>query len=224
MHYYVADTETTGFKPPPLPASGVVQVAWIEVDEQLNTLSEKFFLVNPGCTIDEGASKIHGVYAADIENCPDLKEVLGFQYPACIIGQNIAFDLRFLQPHLGEEVSSICTLALARRYVKNSTNHKLGTLIDHLGLPREEAHNALGDVRMTLSLLKYLMLTNDLTLEELASASQDQKLLHHMPFGKHKGMLILEVPKDYVIWLLAQSDIAPDLRKSLEHFSKIRKL
>jgi exodeoxyribonuclease X len=224
MNYYVADTETTGFKPPALPASGIVEVAWLKIDEQLNVLDEKFYRVNPGCPIDEGASKIHGVYADDVKDCPELKDVLGFEYPACIIGQNISFDLRFLQPHLAEDVSSICTLALARRYIKNSENHKLGTLVRHLDLPQDLEHSALGDVRMTLNLLKYLMLTNDLTLADLASSGQEKKLLHHMPFGKHKGMLMLELPKDYAAWLLNQADIAPDLRRSLEHFSKIRKL
>jgi DNA polymerase III epsilon subunit-like protein len=224
MHYYIADTETTGFKPPPLPASGIVQIAWLKVDEQLNILDERFYLVNPMCAIDPGASAIHGVYAADVQGCSELKDVLKFEYPACIAGQNISFDLRFLQPHLAEDVSSICTLALARRYVKNSENHKLGTLVRHLGLPQEEAHNALGDVKMTRHLLKYLMLTNGLTLDELSSSAQDNKVLHHMPFGKHKGQLLLELPKDYVAWLLSKADIALDLRKSLEHFAKIRKL
>lgn len=551
MHYYIADTETAGLKPPSLPASGVVQVAWIKVDAQLNILDEKFYLVNPLCPIDPGASNIHGVYAADVQGCSELKDVLKFEYPATIIGHNCltgdhevltqsgwvrldciespivqaatwdngkieftdslvvkqdfegemleysstyhcgvytpnheivhtltnkllnkgspkwnrlkakdyaklgpntvaipcagdyeaaevleftpnqarlieairadghitlnsirfnfsktrkierlinlleleglnysqatrkdgvsrlsilkhpfrdkvrdllgvgkakrigswvlklslearrafldeaeywdgrtannsssslaqvlitsqhageaewfqiaaaltnrgskikldkpniggfstpssklstvtlrnrnyvktlykpkaithkglvyclttltgaflvrrrntvwvtgncSFDLRFLQPHLSEDVKSICTLALARRYIKNSSNHKLVTLVDHLKLPREEAHNALGDVKMTRHLLQYLMLTNDLSLDELASATQDSKVLHHMPFGKYKGTLILSLPDDYIQWLLTKADIAPDLRKSLEHFSKIKKL
>jgi DNA polymerase III alpha subunit (gram-positive type) len=224
MHYYIADTETAGLKPPSLPASGVVQVAWIKVDAQLNILDEKFYLVNPLCPIDPGASNIHGVYAADVQGCAPLHDVLKLEYPATIIGHNISFDLRFLQPHLSEDVKSICTLALARRYIKNSTNHKLGTLVSYLRLPQEEAHNALGDVKMTRHLLQYLMLTNDLSLADIASATQESKVLHHMPFGQYKGSLILSLPDDYIKWLLTKADIAPDLRKSLEHFSKIKKL
>jgi exodeoxyribonuclease X len=37
-----------------------------------------------------------------------------------------------------------------------------------------------------------------------------------MPFGKHKGMPIAEVPKDYVRWLLNQPDIDPFLRRALQ--------
>jgi exodeoxyribonuclease X len=36
-----------------------------------------------------------------------------------------------------------------------------------------------------------------------------------MPFGKHKGMLLVDVPKDYKKWLLTQQDIDPFLRKAL---------
>ena len=37
-----------------------------------------------------------------------------------------------------------------------------------------------------------------------------------MPFGKHKGVPISEVPKDYKQWLLRQSDVDPYLVKALE--------
>jgi exodeoxyribonuclease X len=37
-----------------------------------------------------------------------------------------------------------------------------------------------------------------------------------MPFGKHKGMLLADVPSDYKQWLLTQGDRDPYLRKALE--------
>jgi exodeoxyribonuclease X len=37
-----------------------------------------------------------------------------------------------------------------------------------------------------------------------------------MPFGKHKGMLLADVPSDYKQWLLTRGDIDPYLRKALE--------
>jgi len=36
-----------------------------------------------------------------------------------------------------------------------------------------------------------------------------------IPFGKHKGMLLADVPSDYRQWLLTQGDINPYLRKAL---------
>jgi exodeoxyribonuclease X len=37
-----------------------------------------------------------------------------------------------------------------------------------------------------------------------------------MPFGKHNGMLLTDVPSDYKQWLLTQGGIDPYLRKALE--------
>jgi len=37
-----------------------------------------------------------------------------------------------------------------------------------------------------------------------------------MPFGKHKGLPIREVPADYRRWLLGQSDVDPYLRRALQ--------
>ncbi|HBZ18829.1 MAG TPA: DNA polymerase III subunit epsilon, partial [Betaproteobacteria bacterium] len=36
-----------------------------------------------------------------------------------------------------------------------------------------------------------------------------------MPFGKHKGSLLSDMPRDYKEWLLKQGDIDPYLRKAL---------
>ncbi len=37
-----------------------------------------------------------------------------------------------------------------------------------------------------------------------------------MPFGKHKGLPLADLPNDYKQWLMAQGDIDPHLRKALE--------
>jgi len=36
-----------------------------------------------------------------------------------------------------------------------------------------------------------------------------------MPFGKHKGTPMADVPRDYKAWLLNQPDVDPYLRKAL---------
>ena len=47
MQYVIADTETVGLNPPPT-GSGVCQVAWWEIDENLYTVDElESYLVNP---------------------------------------------------------------------------------------------------------------------------------------------------------------------------------
>jgi exodeoxyribonuclease X len=36
-----------------------------------------------------------------------------------------------------------------------------------------------------------------------------------MPFGKHKGLMLADLPSDYKQWLLGQGDIDSYLRKAL---------
>ena len=47
-----------------------------------------------------------------------------------------------------------CTVLLSRRVYPDAPSHKLGNLIDHLGLPRTgRAHRALADAEMAAALL-----------------------------------------------------------------------
>jgi len=223
MRYFVIDTETVGLKTPELPASGVVQVAWVEIDKDLNVLSEHSHYVNPGCPIDPKASEVHGVYDDDVKDCPTLAQVMDLGTdPITLIGHNVAFDYRFLSNWIYPgKVQTLCTLQMARLYVKHSANHKLATLVKHLEIPQDKAHSALGDVRMTNTLLKVLLHMGRTTLEDAVAREQTNLLMHRMPFGKHKGDLMMELPKPYVRWMLDQDDLPPTIRRSLEHFVRL---
>jgi exodeoxyribonuclease X len=53
-------------------------------------------------------------------------------------------------------------------------------------------------------------------MDALWLASESARSPSVMPFGKHKGMAMADVPADYKRWLLGQGDIDPYLRKALE--------
>jgi len=53
------------------------------------------------------------------------------------------------------------------------------------------------------------------TAEDLYAESEKARIPTTMPFGKHKGMLLSDIPSDYKQWLLTQGDIDPNLRKAL---------
>jgi len=42
------------------------------------------------------------------------------------------------------------------------------------------------------------------------------KPLEVMPFGKHKGRRIRDLPRDYLRWLLTRADISRSLRRAIE--------
>ena len=54
------------------------------------------------------------------------------------------------------------------------------------------------------------------TIEDLWDQSELARVSSVMPFGKHKGLPLSEVPSDYKRWLLGKGDIDPYLRTALE--------
>lgn len=87
MRYILNDTETIGLNPPPV-GSGVVQVAWVELDSEARIIGQGSSLVNPGCDIHPEASKVHGLYADDVKDAPNLEDVYKWDDPVVSIGHN----------------------------------------------------------------------------------------------------------------------------------------
>lgn len=216
MNYYILDTETSGLSKD----AGVCEIAWLEVDKDLNIVSEFCTLVNPEVPIEEGAMRIHGITEDDVLGKPTLAEVASrFSGPIQMCGHNSSFDYRMIKNHIQVE-SQICTLKLAREFIKHTTNHKLEVLQKELNLPVQDSHSALGDVHTCRDLLLYLRENHGVTLEEVAIRQSIPKLLHTMPFGKHKGRVIANIAPDYRAWLLTQ-EIDADLRFTLERLKGV---
>ena len=222
MKFLISDVESTGLHPPPAPASGVVEVAYLELDmNTLEILDEGYSRVQPGCPIHPEASKVHGITDADVIHAPKLGEVYKFEDAVIHSGHSAAFDLKFLAGQYDNLVGSLCTLALARQYIHDSPNHKLGTLVDHLGLPKGQAHNALADCHMTRHLLIYLIEKSGRSLQAHIAAARKPKVVMTMPFGKFKGQKIATLPKWYIDFF-ADKEIDPDLRYSFDQALKMR--
>jgi len=210
--YLVIDTETTGLISPVKP----VELAWIHIDEEMNVLDEQVHRINPLLPISEGASAIHNIFDSDIALCPPVEEIVGFlPQPFVAIGHNISYDLRVLAPYV-EWCGEICTLALSRRWVKGTSNHKLSTLKAELKLSEQASHSALGDTRTVLELLRLISTLSGRNLPQLLELETLPKMLTVMPFGKHRGKRFDQVPRPYRQWLMAQSDLHKDLRYTLE--------
>ena len=222
VKFIISDTETVGLHPPPAPASGVVEVAYLELDmNTLEILDEGYSRVQPGCLIHPEASKVHGITDADVIHAPKLGEVYKFEDAVIHSGHSAAFDLKFLAGQYDNLVGSLCTLALARQYIHSSPNHKLGTLVDHLGLPKGQAHNALADCHMTRHLLIHIVEKSGRDLKAHIAAARKPKVVMQMPFGKYKGQKIATLPRWYIDYF-ADKEIDPDLRYSFDQALKMR--
>ena len=213
----VLDTETTGLTAP----IGVVELAWVEINMEMEVISEFDTLVNPGRDIEPGAQAVHGISAEEVANAPSLESAIAplVGRPLVVLGHNIAFDLRIVGPHL-DVVGDVCTLALSRQYLRSTPervllNHKLTTVREFLGLPCLDAHRALGDTHTSLNVLRRILHDHNLTLDKIIKRQAKPRLLHTMPFGKHAGLTLSLVPLEYRRWLMNAGNLDKDLAYSL---------
>lgn len=205
--YY--DTETTGVRPE---KDRIVEIA------AYDPLNKKHFshLVNPNIPIPEEATAIHGITNQMVEKAPTFAEIaplfIEFCSEECVLiaHNNDSFDRHFLL-HEGKrhEVSwpnwpMIDSLKWARKYRPDLPRHSLQFLRQIYGIEENNAHRALDDVIVLEQLFSVMI--DDLPLDtvlELLQHTQESDL-EIMPFGKHQGKPLLDVPKEYFSWLKNQ--------------------
>lgn len=218
----VLDTETTGVKDPQ-----PIEVAYMRLDGFMNPVEPIFCeRYKPAKPIELGAMATHHITDDDVNDCPPYTDFVLPGDIAYMIGHNIDFDQTAInacgkQP----EVKLICTLALCRKFWPN-TSHTLSAMLYKLDMPYaiehcHKAHSAGDDIRMTYRLLELIIKeinalvgpVND--FETLYQLSEIARIPAIMPFGKHKGDDIAQLPATYKRWLLDQPDVDPYLRKAL---------
>ena len=167
--FYVLDTETTGLGK----QDEIVQIGI--VDKKGDMVMDK--LIKPTVPISPGASGVHGICYSHVENAPDfediyaeLSEILEDQE---IIAYNMKFDWRMLEQSRGKyglpeirmnwksDINQHCVMIQYAQYRGQRRKgwrgykwHRLGNAVDQEGLEIKDAHNALGDARMTLALIR----------------------------------------------------------------------
>ncbi len=212
----IFDTEATGIKEPVL-----IEAAWLELESLEPFSVENPFTqrYNPGKPITLGALATHHIMDEELVNCPPASS---FSLPSDVeylIGHNVDFDWEVIGK---PGVKRICTLALARKLWPNLDSHNQGALLYYLdrNTAREQlrnAHSALTDVGICAVILDHIcQQLNVKTIEDLYTESEKARIPTTMPFGKHKGLLLTDLPSDYKQWLLGQGDIDSYLRKALE--------
>ena len=163
--FVVIDVETTGLRPQ---ESNIIEIAIVGLDALGNKVSEWSSLINPPGVGELGATHIHGINRAMVEQAPDFAElapeILDRLADHILVGHVIEFDLGHLAhefanakiplPNLGSV--SICTRNLARR-VLHITPVTLENCCAQLGITIHGAHSALGDTIATAELFRELI-------------------------------------------------------------------
>lgn len=152
--YAVVDVETTGFDPL---RDRIVEVAVVQTDG--NAIDGRWSsLVRPGIPIPPLAQATHGISDDDVATAPELWELLptieDLVADRTIVAHHATFDRNFLWT---PRRPWICTLELARRAYPNAPNHRLGTLVQYLGLGHrlssQRLHRAVVDAEAAAYLL-----------------------------------------------------------------------
>jgi len=218
MNAIYIDTEVNS-----LEAREPIEVAWRDFSEA-GTFIQRF---RPEGEIEAGAALVHGILPCDLEDCPPASEAPAFVPKAKYwIGHNIDFDWGVLGSP--DSVKRICTLALCRHLWPEILSHKLGALVyesmDLVPEARElleNAHAADADVNFLSDIILPEIYAKAFDGKEPTPAalwklSEVARIPTTMPFGKHRGDLIVDLPRSYRTWILKQTDFDPYLVEAVE--------
>ncbi|MCB1118067.1 MAG: DUF3820 family protein [Chlamydiia bacterium] len=201
------DTETTGIRPD---REEIIEIA--AYDPANDTTFEA--LINPGRPIPPEATAVHKITDEMVADKPTFKEI-GAQFAAFCEGDTIliahnndAFDLPFLQHSFARhglifpKWVFLDSLKWARRYRPDLPKHSLQHLREVYGIAANNAHRALDDVIVLHEVFKRM--TDDLPIKHCLELLSTPRLMRTMPFGKHRGKPLSEIPKSYIAWLKEQ--------------------
>ena len=155
----VIDFETTGLSPAMGDRATEVAVVIVEDGKIVDRYQS---LMNTGTRIPAFIEALTGISNAMIRKAPPAAEVMSalaqFIGDVPLVAHNASFDSKFLDAewlriNQRRQQEFACSMLLARRIYPAAPDHKLGTLVRHLGLPSAiRHHRALADAEMTAHL------------------------------------------------------------------------
>lgn len=164
------DIETTGLDPQ---KDAIIEIGAVRFNAQ-RIEDEWSTLINPGRHIPEQITQLTGIDDSMVRNAPRIQEVLEeleeFVGASTVLGQNVRFDLGFLQRQRVLTLNPVVdTYELASVLLPTASRYNLGALGQLLGIPLPANHRALDDARVTHAVYERLMaMAVELPLELLA--------------------------------------------------------
>ncbi|RDB31781.1 putative quorum-sensing-regulated virulence factor [Candidatus Similichlamydia laticola] len=204
------DIETTGLN---ITEDRIVEIAALCP----NTKREFTSFVHPGQAIPPESSAIHGIYDHMVAEAPSFRSV-GANFllfceelgsPVLIAHNGKQFDFPFIENELIRSGLSwpkwptVDSIQWARAYRPDLPRHSLQFLRETFGIPENRAHRALDDVIILSEIFSDLIgdLSIDVVLRKLTEVGPSKTNRGIMPFGRHQGKPLTEVPSSYLKWL-----------------------
>lgn len=159
LTFIAFDTETTGKYPL---ESEICEIAGVKfVDGKPKDVFSS--LIKPTRRMSDEVIKIHGITNEMVADAPPIAEAIrkfhAFIGETTLVAHHAPFDLGFVSIAFEDQGLSlpktpvVCSSRLSRNVIKDSENHKLQTLIPHLGLTKGSAHRATDDAQACGELL-----------------------------------------------------------------------
>ena len=149
MRFIAFDLETTGTLPG---VDQIVEIGAVRFDEGGEPETIFTTLIQPTISMPEGASRVNGITDDMLVGKPRIHEVLDAFAEFCgdevLVAHNAPFDAQFLTADIKRFESNaptglvLDTCNIARKVFPGLANYKLGTLVQHLGIPSTNFHRA----------------------------------------------------------------------------------
>lgn len=216
----VLDFETTGFPP----NAGVCEIGWTDLtimpDAPVEISETVAFLTNPGLPIGQKAQEVHGITDAMVSDAPAY--ALGFRRAMegadAFCSHNAEFEQNWFA---GGGKPYLCTYKIALALSPELPNHKNGNLPGLLGIDLdldrcEPLHRAGPDTYVTAMILRHYL--GKASFSDLMQISAGARRITRMPFGKHQGVEIRNLPTEYMRWAvdnLSAKDVVAAMKAEL---------
>lgn len=173
--------------------------------------------------VPAGAQKVHGISKEMTKffGVPPAEVISGLT--GLVLGYNNNSYDNVIAGRYGATIQGSIDIFVATRRMKTEgviSKATLSASYEQLtGFEATDAHDALADVRMTLSLIKPIMQHYGFTsfeefVEFVSKGKGDANM--EMPFGKFKGKKLKDLPGSYVRWAKENMDLTGDLKAGFD--------
>jgi exodeoxyribonuclease X len=232
MRYTVVDFESTGLPSETELNHRIVEAGWCNVVQDESGIfveSPASVLTLPKREIPPEAKAVHHITEemCERDGIPvehAFRTIMG-ESPDYFVAHNTDMERHFFG---GGEVKWICTHKVAVRVWPDAPRHSNNVLRYWLGLDLDPdlatpSHRAGPDAYVTAHLLRAILLSGKCTLDEMVRWSSGPALLPRLNFGKHKGVLFKDAPRDYLEWIAHKSDLGKDEKATARYWLKLAK-
>ena len=238
------DLETTGID---VAKDRIVEICYIKIEPNGNEESRSM-RINPTVHIPEQSSAIHGIYDADVQDCPTFKEIapsLAETFKGCdLAGFNSnSFDIpmlveEFIRAGINFDITGCKFVDVQNIFHKMEQRNLVAAYKFYCQKNLDDAHTALADTRATLEVLEAQLDRYADTLKNnvdyLADFSRrnrnvdlagrivlNEQGVETINFGKYRGRPVADVLRrdpGYYSWLM-QGDFTQNTKQA---FTRIK--